>query len=153
VNLHIFLDVKFTSLRSFLIQAPLGLLCFAFNFLALRPPSSTEGQKDTNGLNSSSHKRKLNLVGLFLLSGTLTALMVLCQLLGKEKLKVKATIVATVLSACLAILYSINERFFTSDPLTPLRLFTSNRIGFIYLIQLLVHFAYFGVGRCPRFDS
>ncbi|KAJ5902903.1 transporter [Penicillium taxi] len=130
---------------SFLIQAPLGLLCFGFTFWAFRSGSRLQQLEENERSNLNVHGRKLNLVGLILLAGTLASIMVLCQILGNESLSVRVIVGVVGAVVGFALLFGINEKFLTSDPLIPLKLFGTNKIGVIYLIQFLVHFAFFGM--------
>ncbi|KAJ5888715.1 transporter [Penicillium taxi] len=127
---------------SFLIQIPFGLLCFGSTFWAFCPGSRLQELEENEGSKSYS-RRRINITGMSLLTATLGGILALYQILGDD---ISAKVVAMFISTItLATLFGMNEKFLTSDPLIPLRLFKSNGIGVVYLIQFLIHFAFYGV--------
>ncbi|KAJ5953450.1 major facilitator superfamily domain-containing protein [Penicillium verhagenii] len=128
---------------SFLIQSPLGLLCF---FLALwRLPSVTSKPKFEENDEEPS-RPELNLTGICLLGIVIAAIMGLCQFI--EDKSAKGTFMLAALSTTVVIgmiLYALNERYWTRNPLAPMSLLKIEGIYTIYISQVLMFFCASGI--------
>lgn len=131
--------------RSTIGQSPIGLICFAV--AASRLPSCRE-RKQTGGKEGTSDKRRqeLNLSGIFLWGTTIATIMILCQCLGEELSGDRSmlTILVIVLPVS-ALLFGLNERLWTKDPLMPSWLLKEKGIGFVYIGQILIEFSFCSV--------
>ncbi|KAJ5927973.1 hypothetical protein N7466_006929 [Penicillium verhagenii] len=128
---------------SFLIQAPLGLLCF---FLALwRLPSATSKPKFEEN-DEEPPRPELNLTGICLLGIVIAAIMGLCQFIEDKSAKrsfMLATLSTTIVIGM--ILYALNERYWTRNPLAPMSLLKIEGVYTIYISQFLMFFCASGI--------
>ncbi|KAB8216637.1 major facilitator superfamily domain-containing protein [Aspergillus novoparasiticus] len=119
-------------------QSPIGVLCFAV--AAWRLPSvPKKGESD-------ERSPDLDIPGLCLLMVTIGSIMILCHTLGEPELESRLMQISLLVVILIsALLFGLNEKYFTKDPLMPLWLLRTNGIGFVFIGQIFILFSEFSL--------
>ncbi|KAJ5109745.1 transporter [Penicillium argentinense] len=129
---------------SFLIQVPMGLLCFCVSYWKLSPPEKNES-KGKKEYSTRPEDVELNLFGIFSLGILITGVMMLLQTVGEGNQNRTMLLITLGVIMVSGIAFGLNEQFWTQSPLMPLGIITNNYVWAIYLIQFLIYFPAFGV--------
>ncbi|OQE25287.1 hypothetical protein PENSTE_c006G07571 [Penicillium steckii] len=126
----------------FIMQVPLSVTCLVMASWRLQ---ATKGGARGNEEEIRS-QTDFNLQGVFLLGLSVASIMTICQIFEnlESELVLKVVIPSSIFLASV-VTFAINERYWTSSPLIPMKLIKTNKIGIMYVAQFILFFSYGGI--------